>query len=56
MYRWIQVGDKIDCTFIGWFLWGWKEKEKKLEKKWKKSDRRKKEKNRETLKNKKSME
>ena len=32
MYGWIQVGEKNDCVFIDWLLWGWKEKEKKIEK------------------------
>ena len=32
MYGWIQVGEKNDCVFIGWLLWGWKEKEKKSDK------------------------
>ena len=42
MYGWIQVGEKNNCVFIGWLLWGWKEK--KWEKKWKKSDIKRKEK------------
>ena len=44
MYGWIQVGEKNDCVFIGWLLWGWKEKEKKVRKEMKKSDRKRKEK------------
>ena len=34
MYGWIQVGEKNDCVFIGWLLWGW-ERKRKEEKKWK---------------------